>query len=224
MVFSDKLKKLREENKLTQADLAKQLGVTQRTISYYETGKGIPSDPDMLNSLARIFNVSLDYLLLDDDQPDSKFHSLVKKLLKDTDNKRLKWVPFSCASYYKTASPYGEDIYEQYNTRFKIEDYINQNYVSIDFSRSFFAEYKGGGYLVAHINNTSDDITYALFAYYKDVFHFIADISSIKQIEELYFSITNTQSEIYEFIDEYLDDDEDKLFASKTFPDEEIPF
>ncbi len=60
--FGDKLKALRIERKLTQKQLADQVGVTISTISSYESGSRYPSY-DILISLSRIFHVSTDYLL-----------------------------------------------------------------------------------------------------------------------------------------------------------------
>lgn len=60
--FGDKLKELRKERKLTQKQLADQVGVTVSTISSYESGSRYPSY-DVLISLSRIFHVSTDYLL-----------------------------------------------------------------------------------------------------------------------------------------------------------------
>ena len=60
-LLGERLRQLREENKLSQKELAKYLGVTGRTISYYEYGKRFPS-PETLNRIADYFNVSLDWL------------------------------------------------------------------------------------------------------------------------------------------------------------------
>jgi transcriptional regulator with XRE-family HTH domain len=49
MTFAEALKSLREQHNMTQSDLAKQIDVTQRTISYYEIGKGVSGDPNILN-------------------------------------------------------------------------------------------------------------------------------------------------------------------------------
>ena len=57
-----RLKKLRNEYKLTQTQLGEKLGVGKTTISNYETGNSFP-DNDMLIRLSEIFNVSTDYLL-----------------------------------------------------------------------------------------------------------------------------------------------------------------
>lgn len=60
--FGKKLKKLRMEAGLTQADLAKRLNVTKAVVSYYELHERTPS-PDVLIKISNIFHVSADFLL-----------------------------------------------------------------------------------------------------------------------------------------------------------------
>lgn len=60
--FGKKLKKLRTEAGLTQAELAKKMNITKAVVSYYELQERIPS-PEVLIKLANIFHVSSDYLL-----------------------------------------------------------------------------------------------------------------------------------------------------------------
>ena len=60
--FGNTLKPLRLKENMTQAQLAKKIGVTKSVISAYETGLRLPSY-DILISIAKIFNVSTDYLL-----------------------------------------------------------------------------------------------------------------------------------------------------------------
>jgi len=59
--FGERLKSLRREKKLKQADLAEMLGVSERTIRYYEFNEREP-DLSGLHSLADFFEVSIDYL------------------------------------------------------------------------------------------------------------------------------------------------------------------
>lgn len=60
--LSMRLKRLREENNLTQSDLAKRIGVTTASISKYELGTVIP-DVEKLIGYGKIFQVSVDYLV-----------------------------------------------------------------------------------------------------------------------------------------------------------------
>lgn len=61
-MFGTILKNLRTEKNITQKDLAKYLGVSDRSVGYYETGKRTPP-PDIIKKIADYFNVSVDYLL-----------------------------------------------------------------------------------------------------------------------------------------------------------------
>lgn len=60
--FGNILKNLRLQKNMTQANLAAKLGVTKSVISAYETGLRMPSY-EVLLSIARIFDVTTDYLL-----------------------------------------------------------------------------------------------------------------------------------------------------------------
>ena len=61
MNFATKLKQLRKEHHMTQETLAKLLKVAKSTISMYEQGERMPSF-EIMESLANIFNVSIDTL------------------------------------------------------------------------------------------------------------------------------------------------------------------
>ena len=56
------IKQLREKNHLTQADLAKRLAVSDKTVSKWETGRGYP-DITLLESIAAALNISVIELL-----------------------------------------------------------------------------------------------------------------------------------------------------------------
>ena len=60
--FGNMLKTLRLRKNMTQAQLANKLGLTKSVICAYETGLRLPSY-DILIHIARIYNVSTDYLL-----------------------------------------------------------------------------------------------------------------------------------------------------------------
>ncbi len=61
-MLGGRLKELRKEKKVTQADLAAELGVTQQAVGKWETGRSSP-DPTTLMQLAEFFEVSTDSLL-----------------------------------------------------------------------------------------------------------------------------------------------------------------
>ena len=58
----NRIKDLREDRDLRQTDVAKAVGIDQRSLSNYETGKTNP-DSEVVVRLARFFGVSCDYLL-----------------------------------------------------------------------------------------------------------------------------------------------------------------
>ncbi|MDT2597663.1 helix-turn-helix transcriptional regulator [Enterococcus dongliensis] len=60
-MFGQKLIELRKQKKLTQADMAKILGVARTTYSSYEQGRRTP-DVELQNKIADFFGVTLDYL------------------------------------------------------------------------------------------------------------------------------------------------------------------
>jgi len=62
IVIYERVRDLREDSDLTQEQIASLLFINRRTYSSYETGvRTMP--PDILIKLARIHNVSVDYLL-----------------------------------------------------------------------------------------------------------------------------------------------------------------
>ena len=61
-LFGERLKYLRTEKGIGQNLLAEQLQLSNASVSYWETGKQIPS-AEVVFKLAIYFNVSADYLL-----------------------------------------------------------------------------------------------------------------------------------------------------------------
>ena len=62
MILGYRLRELRKENKMSQEDLGKILGVTKVSISGYENGTRMPS-LNILNGILDVFGISADYLL-----------------------------------------------------------------------------------------------------------------------------------------------------------------
>jgi len=61
-VIAEKIKMLREQNDLTQTQLAKTLGISRSAVNAYEQSISVPSTQYIVE-LARLFKVSTDYLL-----------------------------------------------------------------------------------------------------------------------------------------------------------------
>ncbi len=61
-MISDKVKELRLEKGLSQAQLAKAIGVSQKAVDYWERNINEPKASYVI-SLAKFFNVSADFLL-----------------------------------------------------------------------------------------------------------------------------------------------------------------
>lgn len=60
--FSQRLKQLRKDKHLTQAQVAQRIGVTASMVSSYETDIRLPSY-EVLVRIADVFGVTVDYLL-----------------------------------------------------------------------------------------------------------------------------------------------------------------
>ena len=63
MTFGEKLKFLRLKEKMSQEELGLAIGVNKRSVINYETGKSFPRDTGVYGKIAKIFNVTTDYLL-----------------------------------------------------------------------------------------------------------------------------------------------------------------
>lgn len=98
----NRLKRLREEKGYLQKEVADKLGIRSNTLSGYENGTRSP-DPEMLVRIAKLYNVSTDYLLgYSDDEnvtEDPEFVDFVQEVKrwyrespksKEEDLKRLK--------------------------------------------------------------------------------------------------------------------------------------
>lgn len=57
-----RIRDLREDKDLTQADVGKKINVPQRTYAYYESGQRMVP-PQVLLALADLYQVSVDYIL-----------------------------------------------------------------------------------------------------------------------------------------------------------------
>jgi transcriptional regulator with XRE-family HTH domain len=81
-----RLRELRKENKYTQEEMAKKLGVTTSAYGFYEQGRIVPDTLKILE-LANMFNVTTDYLLglSEDKKPIEDITERQKKAIRMTD-------------------------------------------------------------------------------------------------------------------------------------------
>lgn len=63
MLFGDRLKELREKAGLTQSELGKLIGSSDRVVGYYEANDRFPRKAKTLQKISEVFKVSVDYLL-----------------------------------------------------------------------------------------------------------------------------------------------------------------
>lgn len=59
--MKDRIKELRKNKKLTQAEFGERIGVKGNTITTYENGSRVPSEA-VIKSICRVFNVNEDWL------------------------------------------------------------------------------------------------------------------------------------------------------------------
>ena len=75
----------RVRRRLTKAQLAKELGVTSRSLQNYETGASAP-DLELLARIAKLLNFPQQFFFIDEDMPEIKEHAVsFRKLSKMTD-------------------------------------------------------------------------------------------------------------------------------------------
>ncbi len=88
-VFADRLKDLRKEKGLSQAQLARAVGVSYGVVCYWETDRSEPTAPNIVK-LADYFGVTADYLLGRVD-----FLNLYRAALGGKSRGRVVVLPFS---------------------------------------------------------------------------------------------------------------------------------
>ena len=81
MNIGQKIKELRQENNLTQEELAEQLGVSPQAISRWENSTTYP-DITLLPIIANMFDVTIDYLL---DMDSYKMKEELKNIIEQDD-------------------------------------------------------------------------------------------------------------------------------------------
>ena len=68
MNFGEKLRELRLKKKMTQAEFGEALGITNRTVINYETGKRIPKDMSFYKKVSARFGIALESLITEKEE------------------------------------------------------------------------------------------------------------------------------------------------------------
>lgn len=92
MKIGQKIKELRLEKEITQASLAKHIGVTQKAVDFWEKNINEPKATYIIN-IAKFFNITTDYLLGIEDENGNKTkeikeNSLIPIAARSKDNKK----------------------------------------------------------------------------------------------------------------------------------------
>jgi transcriptional regulator with XRE-family HTH domain len=87
--FEKRLKSLRKDHGLTQLKLGEYLGLSESTISLYESGKREP-DNETLSRIADYFSVSVDYLLGRSDSPNAPTVTGTEPSPYEKENEKIK--------------------------------------------------------------------------------------------------------------------------------------
>jgi len=91
MALSNELVELRKKKGLSQLELAEQLGVSRQAISRWEVGSAIPSTENLV-FLSRLYDVSVDYLLNDDETKENAACPEMETEEKNTADKKQRFV------------------------------------------------------------------------------------------------------------------------------------
>ncbi len=88
-MLGTKIKALRQERRLTQAQLSSILNVTRSAVALWETDK---TDPDIKNiiAIAKIFSISTDYLFGLEDESGRKIYSIHDNIINNHGNISFK--------------------------------------------------------------------------------------------------------------------------------------
>lgn len=93
MVLGSRIKEARISAKLTQEQLATKIGVSRQAVTKWESDKGLP-DVENLKQLAKVLNISIDYLLDDNNKLDMNisYEEIDLKQYKYMPNIRGRWL------------------------------------------------------------------------------------------------------------------------------------
>lgn len=96
--LGSRLRLLRDNERMTQTEIAEKLGLTQSAINRYEN-KHSEAPYRVLRWYADNFNVSLDYIYCRTDNPYGKYFDYQPEKVKNEIDKRAQWDEFVAACF-----------------------------------------------------------------------------------------------------------------------------
>ena len=140
MNLGEKIFALREEQGITQEELAKELNITSRTLQNYEYGISEPKF-DTIKQLSKLFNVNIDFFTSSNDVVSQNKKDVVssRKPVVSPKNSTVKKQDLKL-SQDNFSVPYFDDVYASAGG-----GYINDenSSKSLEFSKSFIRDYLG---------------------------------------------------------------------------------
>ena len=204
-MFSGKcLKKRRENKKLSQSEIATQLGVNRSSYNSWETGRAKPNQKNLL-ILSEIldvepsyfeseYNIVNNYLQLSESNQDlaEKFveNLLAEQIKKESESKIVPLFPVRVLKDVPLSAGLGDNYYNEYEyeTVYSEEDY-NYDIAAYIHGDSMLPKYTDGE--VALINETGFDYSGAVYAIYLNGQTFIKKVYK----EDDYYRIVSINDE-----------------------------
>ncbi len=108
LMFTERLKSLRLEKKLTQKEIAQKLNISQQAYGQWETGKLNPKK-ETIQMFADFFNVSNDYLLGTTDKKDEELQILLRGTLEGLNDEQKQQFEIDFKEFLKQRNKLFED-------------------------------------------------------------------------------------------------------------------
>ena len=79
--FGERIRELRKERGITNYEMATRLGLSRNTLTNWERGNKEPHAVEILEEMAKIFEVPLKYLLIEEDKRDITKNPIIIDLI-----------------------------------------------------------------------------------------------------------------------------------------------
>lgn len=79
--FGERIKELRKERGITSNEMATRLGISRNTLTNWERGNKEPHAVEILEEMAKILEVPLKYLLIEEEKRDITENPIIRDLI-----------------------------------------------------------------------------------------------------------------------------------------------